>query len=58
MRDWIRKVLGIDTIDKIINDSNTATQTKLENISKLLETNSETNDDAQESTTDEQESKE
>ena len=43
MRDWIRKVLGIDTIDKIINDSNTATQTKLENISKLLETNSETN---------------
>ena len=43
MRDWIRKVLGIDTIDKTINDSNTATQTKLENISKLLESNSETN---------------
>ena len=43
MRNWIRKILGIDTIDKTINDSNSATQTKLENISKLLESNTETN---------------
>lgn len=38
MRDWIRRILGIDTLDKTINESNSTTQTKLENISKLLET--------------------
>lgn len=42
MRDWIRKILGIDLIDKKIYESNSETQTKLENISKLLESNSET----------------
>ncbi|MEH6770044.1 hypothetical protein [Maribacter arcticus] len=43
MRNWIRKILGIDTIDKTINEGNSATQTKLEKIFKLLESNSDTN---------------
>src|SRR5690554_619708 len=43
MKDWIRRVLGIDTIDKTISESNSATQKKLENIFKMLETNSGTN---------------
>lgn len=43
MRDWIKRILGIDTLDKTINETNSATQTKLESISKLLESNSVTN---------------
>jgi len=43
MRNWIRRILGIDKIDKQINENNFAIQSKLENIAKLLESNSETN---------------
>lgn len=42
MRNWIRKLLGIDTIDKAIIENNSATQSKLESITKLLESNSAT----------------
>lgn len=37
MRNWIRRILGIDSIDKTINEINTNTQNKLEDIAKLLE---------------------
>jgi hypothetical protein len=42
MRNWIKKILGIDIIDRAIIDNNSATQSKLEIITKLLETNSGT----------------
>lgn len=42
MRNWIRKILGIDTIDQTINKNSSATQSKLESISRLLENNSDT----------------
>lgn len=37
MRNWIRRILGIDSIDKTINEININTQNKLEDIAKLLE---------------------
>lgn len=43
MKDWLRRILGIDTLDNTISESNSATQKKLENIFKMLETNSGTN---------------
>lgn len=43
MRNWIRKILGIDSIDKTINKINSNTQNKLEENSKLLISNNETN---------------
>lgn len=43
MRNWINRILGIDILDKTINESYSATHTKLENITKLLESNIGTN---------------
>ena len=42
MRNWIRRILGIDSIDKTINEISSTTQNKLEDISKLLISNTET----------------
>ena len=42
MRNWIRRILGIDSIDKTINEINSTTQNKLEDIAKLLISNTET----------------
>lgn len=41
MRNWIRSILGINSIDKTINEINSTTQNKLEDITKLLTSNSE-----------------
>ena len=43
MKNWLRKILGIDTMDKIITENNFETQSKLESISKLLESNKKDN---------------
>ena len=42
MKNWIRKLFGIDSIDKTINEINSTTQAKLEDISKFLVSNTET----------------
>lgn len=42
MRYLIKRILGIDTLDKTLTESNKATQKRLENIAKLLESNTET----------------
>ena len=43
MKNWLRKILGIDTMDKVIIENNFETQSKLESISKLLESNKKDN---------------
>lgn len=43
MKNWIRKILGIESIDQKISEINSNTQNKLEDISELLIGNTETN---------------
>ena len=42
MKNWLRKLLGIDTIDQSIIENNTSLQSKLEDISKKMSDNSDT----------------
>ncbi|WP_405350448.1 hypothetical protein [Nonlabens sp. Asnod3-H03] len=42
MKNWLRKLLGIDSIDQTISDNNTLLQSTIEDISKKMSGNSDT----------------